>query len=193
MQRPVQQWYAILETDAGGCGIGWSAHGITRFQLASHDARSTERRLLARMRDAERVEAPPGELGAVVSAVRKYWTGERVDFSETVLDLREQDPLFLRVYDMVRAVGWGQTTTYGTVARTLGLGPEFARSVGQAMASNPVPLIIPCHRVLAAGNRSGGFSAPGGVDTKLRMLRLEGRSIDAPSAPQPEQQALAFQ
>ena len=189
----MQQRYAIFETNAGACGIGWNAHGITRFQLPSHDARSTERHLLARMRDAMRMEAPPAEMGAVVTAVGKYWTGERVDFSETVLDLREQDALFLRVYDAVRAVAWGQTTTYGSVARTLGMGPEFARSVGQAMARNPVPLIIPCHRVLAAGNRSGGFSAPGGVDTKLRMLRLEGMSIGAPSAPQPEQQALAFQ
>ncbi len=145
------------------------------------------------MRDAMRIESPAAELGAVVTAVRRYWTGERVDFGDTVLDLQGQDALFLRVYDSVRAVAWGQTTTYGTVARALALGPEFARSVGQAMACNPVPLIIPCHRVLAAGNRSGGFSAPGGVDAKLRMLRLEGRSIDTPSVPAPTQQALAFQ
>jgi methylated-DNA-[protein]-cysteine S-methyltransferase len=188
----MQQWYTIFETDAGACGIGWSAHGITRFQLPAHDARSTERHLLARSGPATSVAALPVELGGVVAAIGRYWTGERVDFSDTALDLRDQDALFLRVYDAVRSIGWGQTTTYGTVARTLGMGPEFARSVGQAMAHNPVPLIIPCHRILAAGNRSGGFSAPGGVETKLRMLHLEGMNTGAPPTPQPEQQTLAF-
>ena len=83
-------------------------------------------------------------------------------------------PFFAQVYDHVRTLGWGETTTYGAVARALDAGPEHARAVGQAMATNPVPLIIPCHRVLAAGGAIGGFSAPGGSQSKARMLELEG-------------------
>jgi methylated-DNA-[protein]-cysteine S-methyltransferase len=75
------------------------------------------------------------------------------------------------------ACDWGQTTTYGALAKELGAGPQAARAVGEAMARNPIPLIVPCHRVLAAGGELGGFSAPGGTDTKLRMLELEGVRI----------------
>jgi methylated-DNA-[protein]-cysteine S-methyltransferase len=87
------------------------------------------------------------------------------------------------------AVGWGHTTTYGTLAKELGAGPEVARDIGQAMARNPVALIIPCHRVLAAGGKIGGFSAPGGTATKLRMLALEGVDLEPPP---PAQRAFEF-
>jgi len=75
------------------------------------------------------------------------------------------------------------------LAKALGAGPEAARDVGQAMASNPVPLIIPCHRVLAAGGKVGGFSAPGGAHSKLKMLALEGNDL---TPPPPAQQSLGF-
>jgi methylated-DNA-[protein]-cysteine S-methyltransferase len=94
------------------------------------------------------------------------------------LDLGEQDPFFKKVYAAARRVGWGRTTTYGTLAMELGAGPEAARDVGQAMARNPVALIIPCHRVLAAGGKIGGFSAPGGSAAKIRMLALEGIDLE---------------
>ena len=103
-----------------------------------------------------------------------------VDFTAVRLDLGVQEPFFARVYDAVRRLGWGETTTYGAVAQALGAGPETARDVGQAMARNPVPLIVPCHRVLAAGGKVGGFSAPGGASAKRRMLALEGVRLDAP-------------
>ncbi len=105
------------------------------------------------------------------------------------VDLGAQQPFIQSVYDAVRGIGWGQTTTYGTLAKQLGAGPEAARDVGQAMARNPVPLIIPCHRVLAAGGRIGGFSAPGGSTAKARMLELEGVRL-APS--EPAQRAFGF-
>jgi methylated-DNA-[protein]-cysteine S-methyltransferase len=82
-------------------------------------------------------------------------------------------------------VGWGHTTTYGALAKEIGAGREGARDVGQAMAKNPVPLIIPCHRVLAAGGKIGGFSAPGGAAAKVRMLQLEGIRVAQPEAAQP--------
>ena len=105
------------------------------------------------------------------------------------LDLSNQEDFFKQVYAAARRIGWGHTTTYGTLAKELGAGPEAARDVGQAMAKNPVALIIPCHRVLAAGNKIGGFSAPGGSNSKQRMLELEGVQV---APPKPVQQSLAL-
>ena len=107
-----------------------------------------------------------------------------MDFADVRIDLGEPDPFVARVYAAVRRLGWGRTTTYGALARDLGAGPEAARDVGQAMARNPVPLLVPCHRVLAAGGKLGGFSAPGGAATKRRMLALEGVGLEPPPAAQ---------
>jgi methylated-DNA-[protein]-cysteine S-methyltransferase len=95
----------------------------------------------------------------------------------------------LKVYSEVRKLGWGETTTYGAVAKTLGGEPQAARDVGQAMATNPVPLIVPCHRVLAAGGKIGGFSAPGGAGSKVRMLEIEGVTVAAEKPRAPDQAA----
>ena len=102
-------------------------------------------------------------MAEAIAAVQRYFAGAETDFSGVRVDLGEQAPFFERIYAAVRRVGWGRTTSYGELARELGAGPEAARDVGQAMAQNPVALIIPCHRVLAAGGRVGGFSAPGGA------------------------------
>jgi methylated-DNA-[protein]-cysteine S-methyltransferase len=124
-----------------------------------------------------------------VAAVKRYFEGKETDFSRFKLDLGEQAPLFQRIYAAARQVKWGRTTTYGALAKELGAGPEAARDVGQAMAKNPVALIIPCHRVLAAGGKIGGFSAPGGSAAKIRMLALEG--VHVGPAP-PAQQSFGF-
>ncbi|HWV61536.1 MAG TPA: methylated-DNA--[protein]-cysteine S-methyltransferase, partial [Sphingopyxis sp.] len=117
---------------------------------------------------------PPAGIAAVIDAATRYFAGERIEFFTVAVDPGDQPPFFARVYEHVRTLGWGETTTYGAVARALDAGPEQARAVGQAMATNPVPLIIPCHRVMAAGGGIGGFSAPGGSQSKARMLELEG-------------------
>jgi methylated-DNA-[protein]-cysteine S-methyltransferase len=122
-------------------------------------------------------------------AYSSYFEGEETDFSGVRLDLGEQDPFFERIYAAARRVAWGHTTTYGALAKELGGGPEAARDVGQAMARNPVALIIPCHRILAAGGRVGGFSAPGGWAAKIRMLELEGLHVEPP---RPAQRSFAF-
>ncbi len=96
----------------------------------------------------------------------------------------------MRPDDALRRVEWGRTTTYGGLAAAVGEGREVAREVGVAMAHNPAPLIVPCHRVLAAGGKIGGFSAPGGSTTKMRMLRLEGVKVGEPEPP--SQGELAF-
>jgi methylated-DNA-[protein]-cysteine S-methyltransferase len=178
--------YSLLDTAGGFCGIAWRGGRIARFQLPARSAAETERNLLRRAHGAQPV-APSPQVERIITAVRRYFDGETIDFSEVELDLSGQDELFVRIYAAARRVGWGQTTTYGTLTKELGLGPEFARDVGEAMAKNPIPLIIPCHRVLAAGGKVGGFSAPGGAASKIRMLELEGVHL-GPS--EPAQQSL---
>jgi len=180
--------YSIFETASGCCGIAWNDVGITRFQLPARSAEATERHLLRRLQGAE-PGTPPREGLEAIAAVTRYFEGEAVDFANFSLDLDEQDGFFKQIYAAVRHVGWGQTTTYGRVAKELGAGPEAARDVGQAMARNPVPLLIPCHRVLAAGGKVGGFSAPGGSAAKIRMLELEGVHV---GTRQPAQQSLGL-
>lgn len=170
--------YCVFETAAGFCAIAWSDAGIARFHLPTGTAEATERSLMRRLVGASRA-TPPAAVSAVIEAAKRYFAGEKVDFSNVSLDLHGQDKFFLDIYAAARRIGWGQTTTYGSLAKELGSGPEAARDVGQAMAKNPVPLIIPCHRVLAAGGKLGGFSAPGGSATKQRMLEMEGRPADA--------------
>ncbi len=125
-----------------------------------------------------------------MARAKRYFAAEPTDLSRTPLDLRDQDPFFAQIYDALRQVPWGRTTTYGALAAAVGAPRESARDVGVAMAKNPMPLLIPCHRVLAAGGKLGGFSAPGGSQTKARMLRLEGVDLAPPSAP--AQRAFAF-
>ncbi|KGB53421.1 Methylated-DNA--protein-cysteine methyltransferase [Sphingopyxis sp. LC81] len=170
---PGHSHYQLFETGAGIAAIGWTSTGITSFRLPAPTAAETERAILRRQPDAVRTE-PPAEIAAVIDAAIRYFEGERIEFFEVPVDLGEQPLFFAQVYTFVRKLGWGETTTYGAVARALDAGPEHARAVGQAMATNPVPLIIPCHRVMAAGGGIGGFSAPGGSQSKARMLELEG-------------------
>ncbi|UPA24605.1 methylated-DNA--[protein]-cysteine S-methyltransferase [Shinella oryzae] len=188
--------YLIFDTAGSPCGIAWTAAGIVRFQLPGEDAATTRRLLLRRLPETEiqtdagaEAGAPPPDVARAVDAVRRYFAGEAVDFNGVALDLTGQSDFFLKVYEAARRVPWGGTTTYGTIARDLGAGPEMAREVGQAMAKNPVALIIPCHRVLAAGGKVGGFSAPGGSSSKLKMLALEGISFAPPA---PAQQSFGF-
>jgi methylated-DNA-[protein]-cysteine S-methyltransferase len=176
--------FFIFETGSGFCRIAWNNAGITRFQLPAKRADGAQRMLLRRAPGAKQ-GAPTPEVVEAVAAVKRYFEGKETDFSRFKLDLGEQAPLFQRIYAAARQVKWGRTTTYGALAKELGAGPEAAPDVGQAMAKNPVALIIPCHRVLAAGGKVGGFSAPGGSAAKRRMLALEGVDVGpAPSAQQ---------
>ncbi|MBV9287432.1 MAG: methylated-DNA--[protein]-cysteine S-methyltransferase [Hyphomicrobiales bacterium] len=176
--------YHVFATAGGFCAIVWSEAGVARFQLPLKSAEAAERLLLRRSPDAKPGD-PAGEIAAAVAAAKRYFEGEPTEFSSTPLDLGETDAFFARVYDALRRVGWGRTTTYGALAKEIGAPPEAARDVGEAMARNPAPLIIPCHRVLAAGGKIGGFSAPGGSATKIRMLELEGVRLAPPPAAQP--------
>lgn len=167
----------IFETAAGVCGIGWTSEGIARFVLPARDEAAAARALRRRAPGAEAGE-PPEEVRAVIGAAGRYFAGERQDFADVRVAPGAAEPFFAQVYALVRRLGWGETTTYGAIAAALGAGPEAARDVGRAMGANPMPLIVPCHRVLAAGGRIGGFSAPGGAGTKRRMLAMEGVTLE---------------
>jgi methylated-DNA-[protein]-cysteine S-methyltransferase len=177
--------YSVFETAGRFCAVVWTRVGIRGFLLPELHAASIEEHVLARHSMAKPA-APPPVVTRLIEDVRRYFAGQRVDFSGIALDLGAQCDSWRRIYAAARRVGWGQTTTYGALAKELHAHTKFARDVGQAMAKNPVPLIIPCHRVLAAGGKLGGFSAPGGTTAKMQMLRLEDVRV---AAPPPAQQS----
>ena len=186
LERTALRWTRRLALVGGGLLLGVALVTVVDALLRSFLGRplqgtfeATERNLLRRIPGAL-PGMPPHDVAATISAVKRYFAGEEIDFSGVTLDLADQGEFFKKIYAAARRVGWGRTTTYGTLAKELGAGPEAARDVGQAMAKNPVPLIIPCHRVLAAGGKVGGFSAPGGAATKVRMLKLEGVDLEPP-------------
>ena len=149
-----------FDTALGTCAIGWSDSGITRVFLPGM-------RCLARPRR----EAPESVLAAI-GAIVPLLEGERTDLRWVVLDEAGIDPFRRGVYAATRAIAPGQTASYGDVAHAIGK-PDAPRAVGAALAENPFPIIVPCHRVLSATRGLHGFSAPGGVATKRRMLEIE--------------------
>ena len=168
----------VFDTALGPCGVAWTAHGLTHVQFANGTAAETEQRLVARTRSAGAAE-PPASVAAIIEDIKRYFAGEPVDFSAAAVDFSGLDPYRRRLYEAMRTLKWGETTTYGGLARQLGSSDwEGAREVGEAMGRNPMPIVIPCHRVLAAGGKLGGFSAPGGAATKAKLLALEGVRVD---------------
>ncbi len=163
--------YAIFETAIGPCGIAWGERGLTGVQLPMGSAEAARARLQRRFPDACETPPPPSVQGAV-DAMSALLRGEASDLSGVALDFEAIPPFERSVYDVARSIPAGSTLTYGEVADRLG-DRRLAREVGQALGRNPFPIVVPCHRVLAADGRTGGFSAPGGVETKLRMLAIE--------------------
>lgn len=179
----------LFDTAIGTCGIAWSARGLVAVQLPETDNATTERRLAKKSHSTGAAE-PPSAMQVVIADIRKYLAGERMDFSKVPVDLEGIDDYRRTLYETMRAIGYGVTTTYGELAKSLGATDwEGARNVGEAMGKNPVPVVIPCHRVLAAGKKIGGFSAHGGAKTKEKLLALEGVRLEGPApksqAPKP--------
>jgi methylated-DNA-[protein]-cysteine S-methyltransferase len=170
------QHFALFDTAIGICGIEWGPRGINGVQLPMGGREKTEKRI--RQRHGEISEAePPAEVQRAIGRIIELLSGKPDDLADIRLDL-ENVPAFNRsVYEIARQIPPGQTMTYGDIAKRLG-GVELSRDVGQALGHNPCPIVVPCHRVLAAGNKPGGFSANGGVNTKLKMLEIEGALVN---------------
>lgn len=177
--------HALVPTPIGAIGLAWTERGLLFLQLPER----TEKATLARMQKAlvktgaSDEAAPPPRVADAIRRITRLLEGHAEDLSSIPVDLDRVPPFFRRVYEASRAVGRGEVRTYAEIAAAAG-SPAATRAVGQALAKNPVAIVIPCHRVVASGGRPGGFSAHGGLDTKARLLALEGASLKTrPAAP----------
>jgi len=170
------QNFALFDTAIGVCAIAWGPRGIHSVQLPMGSEEKTRARI--RQRHGEIPEAPPPvAVQRAIDRIVALLAGQSDDLMDIELDLDDVPAFHRGVYDIARTIPPGQTMTYGDIAKRLG-GVELARDVGQALGRNPCPIVVPCHRVLAAGNKPGGFSANGGVVTKLKMLQIEGARVN---------------
>jgi methylated-DNA-[protein]-cysteine S-methyltransferase len=164
--------YALFDTAIGRCGVAWGPRGIVSLRLPEGRDGDTRARLARRHPD--RAEAtPPADVRQALDAIAALLAGEARDLASVTLDMDGVPGFHRRVYEIARTIPPGATLSYGEIAARLG-SRGLARAVGQALGRNPFPVVVPCHRVLAAGGRLGGFSASGGITTKLRLLTIEG-------------------
>ena len=164
--------YAIFETVIGWAGIAWGEKGLIGAHLPERDAGVARRSFLRKFPDAVEAELTP-EMAQVIEAIRALMRGEKADLSDAPLDIARVPEFNAKVYEIARKIPAGETLTYGQIAVKLG-DRLLAQQVGAALGKNPWPIVVPCHRVTAAGGKLGGFSARGGSDTKLRLLEIEG-------------------
>jgi methylated-DNA-[protein]-cysteine S-methyltransferase len=164
--------YTLFDTSLGTCAIAWAERGIVRTYLPEPSAEAVRTRLLRRLPDAQEAE-PSAEVRRLIGEISRLLAGEPVDLAWVRLDDDAVPELHRKVYGAARTIPPGATLTYGDIARRLG-DVTLARQVGEALGRNPFPIVVPCHRVLAAGGRTGGFSARGGAETKMQLLRIEG-------------------
>lgn len=163
--------FAVFATPIGGCAIAWRGARIIGAALPEPSEPALRARLRSRFPGA--AEAPPPlVVAAIIDRIVRMMAGERIDLASVDLDFGRADPFDIQVYAAARRIKCGEVRTYGEVAAEIG-SPGAARAVGAALGRNPVPIIVPCHRVLAAAGRSGGFSAPGGTATKFKLLEIE--------------------
>ena len=163
--------FTLFPTALGTCGIVWGEHGVLGLQLPEPIEAATRARLMRRHGDAAE-QAPPAAVQQAIAGIVALLGGDAADLQSVPLDMHHVPPFDRRVYEIARRIPAGRTRTYGDIATALGQ-PGAAREVGQALGRNPFAIIVPCHRVLAAGGKPGGFSARGGVHTKLRLLAIE--------------------
>jgi methylated-DNA-[protein]-cysteine S-methyltransferase len=163
--------FALFDTPIGRCGAAWSPRGLVGVQLPEGREASTRARVLERFPDAIEEEPSP-EVQRALDAIVALLRGQGTDLASVTVDMAGVPPFHRRVYEVARTIPPGTTLSYGAIAEQLGA-PGSARAVGQALGRNPLAIVVPCHRVLAAGGKVGGFSASGGITTKLQLLALE--------------------
>ena len=176
--------YTLFETAIGWAGLAWADKGLVGVHLPDADPELSRRSFLRKFPDA--VEAPPTPaIDKVIADICKLLTGKSVDLLDAPIDIARVPEFNAKVYAIARAIPPGETLTYGEIATRLG-DKLLARDVGAAMGANPWPIVVPCHRVTAAGGKLGGFSARGGSSTKLKLLTIEGAAIATAPPPTPK-------
>lgn len=173
------QGFTLFDTAIGACAVVWNARGLIGVQLPEVNEAATKTRTQRRYPTAQEAK-PPSSVQRAIDGMVALLKGEPRDLADVTIDNTDLPDFNARVYAIVRQIPPGQTLTYGEVAEKLG-DKSLARAVGQAMGQNPCPVVMPCHRVLAASGKSGGFSAPGGVVTKLKLLTIEGAEPGGPT------------
>lgn len=178
----------LFDTAVGPCGLAWNGIGIVATQLPERSDSRTRAALLRRAPQACEGEPPP-PIRVTIDRIAALLRGEPVDLTSVALDMDGVPDFDRLVYVLAREIGPGRTATYGQIAtrfeeRQPGEGRPsdglLAREVGAALGRNPFPIIVPCHRVLAAGGKAGGFSAPGGLATKRHLLAIEAEASPPP-------------
>jgi methylated-DNA-[protein]-cysteine S-methyltransferase len=164
--------FAVFETAIGTCAVAWTERGVASVQLPERDADATRARMRRRFPGALESD-PPDDISDAIDRIVALLRGERIDLGAVPLDMDGLPELERDVYVAARAIPPGSTATYGEIAKRIGR-PQAARDVGVALARNPFAIVVPCHRVVAANGKTGGFSANGGVMTKLKLLAIEG-------------------
>ena len=173
--------FTLFDTTIGRCGIAWGNRGVIGVQLPETGGEGRTRARVLRRLAGARETAPPPLVQEAIDRILDLLRGAASDLSTVALDMDGVPEFDRRVYAVARGITPGATLSYGEIAARLGE-RGLARDVGQALGRNPFPIIVPCHRVLAAGGKAGGFSANGGVTTKLRLLTIErARTGDAPT------------
>ena len=170
-----EAFYTLFDTPIGLCGLAWTGRGIAGLQLPEADASRTRSRIARRFPGIAEAPPPP-HIQGIIADVTALLRGEARDLSAVPLDMEGVPNLHRRVYEVARSIPPGRVLTYGEIASRLGI--DNARMIGQALGRNPFAIIVPCHRVVAAGGKLGGFSANGGLMTKRRLLAIEGARRD---------------
>jgi methylated-DNA-[protein]-cysteine S-methyltransferase len=174
--------WTLFETKIGTCGLAWSENGITAVQLPEESRDATEKRLTTKLKAGERAtkKTTPDFATTAIALLRDHLSGKPQSFDDLPIDLSSVTEFNQSIYAALRKIPSGKTITYGDLAKAAGSNVGASRAVGRAMGMNPAPVIVPCHRVTAAGGKPGGFSAYGGIVTKDKLLTLEGTSLAFP-------------
>ena len=170
--------HVVFATAIGPCGVAWSRRGLVRLQLPEDGAEATLQRLVATtaLPDGGGSTTPPAPVLEAIDRIIRHLTGTKAGLDRIALDFEWIPPFHRKVYEAARRIASGEVLTYGELAVIAG-SPMASRAVGQAMAKNPLPIVVPCHRVVAASGKPGGFTSFGGLDTKARLLAIEGASL----------------
>jgi methylated-DNA-[protein]-cysteine S-methyltransferase len=169
--------FTLFDTALGWFALAWRDDRLSAVHLPSPDCEAARRGLLRRLPDAEEAQ-PPEWAAAVIADIEALLAGGKPNFADAPLDFGQVPDFHARVYEIAQAIPPGETLTYGQVAERLG-DKTLARAVGQALGRNPWPIVVPCHRITAAGGKLGGFTAPGGANTKQKLLAIEGAKAAA--------------